>query len=89
MVWEKNHQGKWGPECGGKRGHAALLNKVVLVGLTEETLRRLTQRLEGGKGVSLEETGKSIHGRDSLCAYECAYLIYLRISKETNMVETK
>lgn len=64
---KKNHQGKWGPECGSKRGYAVLLNRVVLVGLTEEILRRLRQRVEGGEGVSLEETGKSIHGRGNGC----------------------
>lgn len=44
----------------GKRGHATVLNRVVMVSLSEETLRRLRQRLGGGEGVNLEETWERV-----------------------------
>lgn len=51
--------GEYG-EYGEKRGHAIVLNRVVMVGLSEETLRRLRQSLEGGEGVNLEETWERV-----------------------------
>lgn len=45
-----------GARVWSKRGHATVLNRVVMVSLSEETLGRLRQRLGGGERVNLEET---------------------------------
>lgn len=59
-----------------------------MIGLSEETLRRVKQRLEGGEGVSLDR----IHNRGnsqskrSVCAHIHVCLMYLRIGKEANVI---
>ena len=60
MLWRKKAgQGKWDP---------SVLNRLVVVGLSGVTLRRVKQRLEGGEEVSLEEIREMREHKGSVCA---------------------